>query len=655
MKYRPEIDGLRSFAVIPVILFHAGFSLFGGGYVGVDVFFVISGYLITTIIIGDHEGKGFSIIEFYERRARRILPALMFVILCTIPVAWLLYQPFDMEDYGTSLVAVSAFSSNILFWLESGYFDTAAELKPMLHTWSLAVEEQFYVIFPLLLIAIWRLPRAVVLGILVGLTIASLLVAQWGVRAMPIAAFYLLPARGWELLIGALVAFYLKDRSEPPFTQTIREGLGILGLIALGYSIVAFDHSTPWPSFYALAPVLGTAALILAAQPGTIANRVLSFRWFVSIGLISYSAYLIHYPLFAFVRYASIDTPPVWLMSAMAILSLPLAWVSWKFIEAPFRDRRKMGRSTIFILALVASAAVAAFGLTARLSLGFPDRAVVTNAKILDYTPDNKQLKFESWRYMYKTMGASSFELTDNPRERDLIFSDTDPRVKLLIVGNSHAKDMFNMANRSDVIGSTFQIARFGTQIADILTDQTGLLTTPNYQAADIIVITSYYSPMDIKAMDSVVERFKQDGKKVVIAKPIFGFHDSGHRNQTDMLFEKLRHTETLPEKAKAVAATINHDHFQMFATLDGRAREYVKPGEAITATGIAQGVPVLDRMAPICDAEARTCYMISDTLEKHFFDYGHFTLAGAAFFAARADAIGWWAPLIKLATAIQK
>ena len=210
MKYRREIDGLRAVAVLPVIFFHSGFEIFSGGFVGVDVFFVISGYLITTIIINEMDGGTFSLLNFYERRARRILPALFFVVLCCLPVAWYLLMPLEMKDFSQSLVAVATFSSNILFWRESGYFSAPSELKPLLHTWSLAVEEQFYILFPLFLMAAWRFGKRAIVWALVVVSVISMTLAQWGAYNHPSAAFYLLPARAWELLIGSLAAFYLQ-------------------------------------------------------------------------------------------------------------------------------------------------------------------------------------------------------------------------------------------------------------------------------------------------------------------------------------------------------------------------------------------------------------------------------------------------------------
>jgi peptidoglycan/LPS O-acetylase OafA/YrhL len=221
MNYRREIDGLRALAVIPVILFHAGFQTFSGGFVGVDVFFVISGYLITSIILTGLEQNNFSIINFYERRARRILPALFFIMLICIPISWFLLLPYHLLEFSRSLIATTFFSSNILFWSESGYFANAAAEKPLLHTWSLAVEEQYYFLFPLFLMIFWKFGKRWILAFLGILFIASLALAEWAAYTKPAAAFYLLPTRGWEFLIGSFTAFYLSSAYQKKFDRFI--------------------------------------------------------------------------------------------------------------------------------------------------------------------------------------------------------------------------------------------------------------------------------------------------------------------------------------------------------------------------------------------------------------------------------------------------
>lgn len=384
MNYRREIDGLRAFAVLPVILFHAGFDFFSGGFVGVDVFFVISGYLITLIIINELAAKEFSLVNFYERRARRILPALFLVILVCIPFAWVWLQPGDMQDFAQSTAAVALFVSNILFWSESGYFDAAAEMKPFLHTWSLAVEEQYYLFIPILLLLLWRLGAGVVFLILLAIGFSSLVLAEWALANAPATAFYMLPMRGWELLFGAYVAFFQNYYNLKRISSTTKELGGLVGIGMVLYATFFFDKNTPFPGLYALVPVTGTALIILFASSTTVVGKFLSYRVFVGVGLISYSAYLWHQPLFAFARHRSIGEPNQLLFFLLAICSLLFAFLSWKWVERPFRDKQRVGRRAIFTFALVGSCLLIGFGVTGHYMQGFPSRSVVVSVDDLD-------------------------------------------------------------------------------------------------------------------------------------------------------------------------------------------------------------------------------------------------------------------------------
>ena len=353
VNYRKEIDGLRALAVIPVILFHGGFEWLSGGYIGVDIFFVISGYLITSIILKEKEAGTFSLARFYERRARRILPALFFILLVCLPFAWFWLLPHQLEDFGKSIVAVALFGSNILFWKESDYFATDAELLPLLHTWSLAVEEQFYMIFPLIMILFWMLGKRWLVAIISLIALFSLGLTEWGWRHFPEANFYLIPTRAWELMIGALLAFYLSHYEQP---KGIISHLGSLtGFVLIVSAIFFLDKSMPFPSFYALAPTIGTALIILFATPETLIHRLLSLKFIVGIGLVSYSAYLWHQPLFAFARIRSIDEPSLWLISVLSITALVLAYLSWRFIEQPFRNKHRFTRKQIFTSSVISS------------------------------------------------------------------------------------------------------------------------------------------------------------------------------------------------------------------------------------------------------------------------------------------------------------
>ncbi len=361
MKYRGEIDGLRTLAVVPVILFHAGIAPFGGGYIGVDVFFVISGYLISTIIINELEEGRFSILRFYERRARRILPALFFVMLVSSVFAWFWLMPRDLKDFAESLVAVTFFVSNFLFWLEAGYFETTAELKPLLHTWSLAVEEQYYIFFPVLMILLAPWGKRAVLNCLLVLFVVSFALSQWGIYNRPSATFFLLPARGWELLLGVFAALYLQK--NPEFTRTpLAEVLAILGLILIVTPIFFYTHHTPFPGAYALPATIGTALIILFARSGTIAHRILANRPMVAIGLVSYSAYLWHQPVFAFFKHRFGSALFEDYAFALIALSLVLATFSYWVVERPFRRAASLKQLNLAMGAcfvLVAGAATA--------------------------------------------------------------------------------------------------------------------------------------------------------------------------------------------------------------------------------------------------------------------------------------------------------
>jgi peptidoglycan/LPS O-acetylase OafA/YrhL len=348
MKYRSEIDGLRAFAVLPVMLFHSGFQTFGGGFVGVDVFFVISGYLITTIIATELGQEQFSIVNFYERRARRILPALFAVLLVTLPVTWLVMMPDDLKKFADSLFAVSIFLSNHLFLNESGYFDTAAELKPLLHTWSLAVEEQFYILFPPLLMLLWRRNfrlKAIALGLLIFISLAW---SQWAAYAKPASAFYLLPSRCWELLLGGCVALSLHRKRSDSTDQWWQVCLGWSGLFLIAGSIFAYSKATPFPGLHALIPAAGAVLIIVYANGKNSVGQFLGHPIFSSMGLISYSAYLWHQPIFALSRHWSMTEPDRFTFLMLIAITLLLAYLGWRFIEKPFRDRRLFSRRFIF-------------------------------------------------------------------------------------------------------------------------------------------------------------------------------------------------------------------------------------------------------------------------------------------------------------------
>ena len=426
MKYRSEIDGLRSLAVLPVILFHARIQGFSGGYVGVDIFFVISGYLITRILAGEMQEGRYSLLGFYERRFRRILPALVVMLVVATAIAWRVLPPLEMLWYGESLAATALFVANFYFLFRGGnYFGGLTDEYPLLHTWSLAVEEQFYIFFPLLLWAIWRLGWRRVLGVIAGLSVLSFLGAEILSRIDQPANFYLLPTRAWELGAGAVCA--LLHHHTPRRQSGI---LSLAGLVLILGSIVLLPAAIRFPSVFALPPVIGTALIVLYAGPETRVGRFLSLRPLVAVGLASYSAYLWHQPLFAFAHVRADAYPGTWAMLALSALSVALGFLSLRFVEAPFRRRGSASAAQVVAVSGGVLVSVAALGLALHLTHGAAFRPAPAPMP----------------RDYYAVMAKPDFPsrgIDGRPCEDFCkVTEPAVPRARVLLVGDSHAQDL---------------------------------------------------------------------------------------------------------------------------------------------------------------------------------------------------------------------
>lgn len=349
MKYRSDIDGLRTIAVMPVIFYHAGMRFFSGGYVGVDIFFVISGFLITSLIVNDLEKDRFTIASFYVRRIKRIFPALYFLLFCVFCLSFFSLMPSHFEGFGKSVVSTVLFGSNILFWRESGYFDAQAETKPLLHTWSLGVEEQFYIFFPVILMLIFKYGNKKFIRWALGIFIVSLALSIYGTQTRPEAAFYLIPFRAWELMVGALLALGFYPKTEKFAYLNI---MSFAGVLMIAYSIFAFDSTTPFPGYHALIPCIGAALIIMSE--GSAVSQLLKFKPMVWVGLLSYSLYLWHWPLFALRNYWENIRIDAFYKSNLFLILLTFAFASFSFfiVERPLRvakiERKKLFFSASF-------------------------------------------------------------------------------------------------------------------------------------------------------------------------------------------------------------------------------------------------------------------------------------------------------------------
>lgn len=383
MQYRKDVDGLRAVAVLPVILYHAGISAFSGGYVGVDIFFVISGYLITGIISAEIAEGTFTVSNFYVRRIKRIFPALYFMIFVSVILSGFLLLPEHFRNFGKSVIATVFFSSNFFFWKQSGYFDEAAETKPLLHTWSLGVEEQFYIIFPLFLLWLYKNRKNTKLAVAAVFAV-SLALSIFLTYRKPEMSFYLLPTRAWELMLGAMLSLGVFGKTENRYAS---DAISLIGAAMIGASVVFFNTATPFPGYNALLPCVG-AALIIYAGEGSIIGRVLSFRPLVFIGLLSYALYLWHWVFFSFRNYYKNIAGDAFFMDNLFIIAVTFlfAIVSYYFVEHPIRRKKFPVPSKLFKIAAAVMLLFTAIGTVVYKTDGMPFRMpdsvnVVTDVK----------------------------------------------------------------------------------------------------------------------------------------------------------------------------------------------------------------------------------------------------------------------------------
>jgi peptidoglycan/LPS O-acetylase OafA/YrhL len=450
VTYRREIDGLRSVAVLPVMLFHAGMPWMPGGFVGVDIFFVISGYLITSMIQFDMAEGRFSLWAFYERRMRRILPALFVVIAATFVFSWLWMVPSRLVDFGKSVLAVCAFVSNLYFWKATDYFAPSAEMQPLLHTWSLAVEEQFYIVFPVLFFLLFKFARRWLIPLLLVLAVGSFALAQWGRFSLPETRFFLPHTRAWELLLGAVLALAMAHL--PAFKRSLCEPMAALGIMLISLSLFSINREMQYPSAVTLLPTLGTALIIACASPEIFVGKLLSTPLLVGIGLISYSAYLWHQPLFALARLHQQGQPSMPVMIGLCLASLVLAYGTWKFIEQPFRNRQKIQRPLFFGLTVASLFAVGGTAAAVVLNAGFEQRflARLDQKNRADYELILKAIASEQRTSLYDD-GACKFSKPDIDKAFEERFTRCAQKygAATLVIGDSHAMDFFNAVAQS--------------------------------------------------------------------------------------------------------------------------------------------------------------------------------------------------------------
>ena len=460
LTYRPEIDGLRAIAVMSVILYHAPIFIFDqkpfkGGFIGVDIFFVISGYLITSIILKELITTGsFSFKHFYERRIRRILPVLLVVMLVSLPFAWMYLLPSSFIDFSKSILYSLGFSSNFYFhYSGQEYGATDGSLKPFLHTWSLSVEEQYYILFPIILLVTFRYFKKYLIYFLILGFVISLGMADWGSRNYPSFTFYVLPTRGWELLAGSILAYFEISKGHRSKNKTLNLILPTIGLLLIGHSILFFNDKMFHPSFYTLSPIIGVCLIIWFSNKNELTTKILSTKLFVGFGLISYSLYLWHYPIFAFAMLNEFSDGDIFNKLSLGVGIIILSIISYYFIEKPFRNK-KYNFKVLFKIILFTIFMLIFLNFKIIFKEGYKDRVPETLRDNLSEAPWGliRALKNKDGKICYNKIDGCKFNTTSNK--------------KVYIIGDSHmATLMFNLKERVVKNNYQFIASTFGACI----------------------------------------------------------------------------------------------------------------------------------------------------------------------------------------------
>lgn len=579
--YRSDIDGLRAIAVISVVLFHLDFATFKGGFVGVDIFFVISGYLIGKSILDQRRSGTFTFLSFYQKRARRILPALVGVLTATTIAGFFILLPVAYEDYGWSLIAAVLSIGNVLFWLEAGYFDSASHAKPLLHTWSLGVEEQFYILLPIALWFTTRIKRFD-LHLIAVIAFASLSASIWITNTNPSANFYLIPTRAWELLAGVLAAelrFKLMEK------RPVREAVSWASLAILGLICLLYGPSMRFPGLAAIPPVLATAMLMNAGAHGkSFAFSMLSIRPVVFVGLLSYSLYLWHWPIIVLIKQWM---PEAWLRMPHRVIALSLtlvfAWLSWRFVERPFRSRLVSNSSVWWFSGISGLLLIGAAGLII-MQQGMPNRFPPKVAQMASFLTPSEETDQTNPCQLALFAEPGSFV-------PESCLSRSSDRPNVLIIGDSHANHL-----RYGLEQSYPEIAfQQATAAGCRMTIQGAGQETPTCKAfreqlfdghvrtnpPDWVVIGLFWGEDAFASLKPTVDFLHDNGVKIVIAGPVARYEmplpqilAMGELRDDTQIASRLR----IPGAAQADA------RFKQFA--DENGLEYMSTYQAMCPDG---------------------------------------------------------------------
>ena len=623
LKYRPEVDGLRAIAVGAVMIYHAQIRileklLLPGGFLGVDIFFVISGYLITYLIIKEKiSTNNFSFKNFYERRARRILPALFFMLIIMLPFSYVVLIPSDFKEYILSNLFAVGFTSNYFFYFsEIQYGSLDSFLKPLLHTWSLGVEEQFYIFFPILIILFfnnnWSLKRFFFIFILLSFLISSYLSI-----ANTQLSFFSLLTRIWELLFGSLTAYLIFFNKIDFINKKLINFLSYIGVTIIFLSFIFFEKNTYHPSYLTLFPVIGTCLVLINLNSNNIVQKILSSKIFVFVGLISYSLYLYHYPILSFSRYYSLVSGynlygKIALMFAIFIIS----YLSYFFIERPFRDKKKINTKKLLSVIILGIVLMLFVNL-----LTFYNKLQNKKFNIIkEFSLDNRFYKNEKTKY------SINKKLKKN-------------KVNILIIGNSHAVDSYIIFNELYSYNDNLNFILLGTQISCLKKSSKNKLCREKLkeeqfeliEMSDYLVFSTRWSEEDVNYLDSIVKKLNNEKNKIIIMSDSPTFHWSNIFTPLDKFVLRNNKKPSLKE--------IDQLEKVLFKQIPNSVFKNNKKLEKISKKN---NLTYLNKFNYACNLYEKKCKILTSQNKKIYYDNSHYTLDGSFYFVYLFKKLGW-------------
>lgn len=611
LLYRPEIDGLRAIAVTAVIIYHAqvkifDHQLFKGGFIGVDIFFVISGYLITSIILNElFLTNSFSFKFFYERRIRRILPVLFVVMIVSLPFGWIYLFPTSLLDFSKSILYSIGFSSNYFFY-DTGqeYGALSGFFKPFLHTWSLSVEEQYYILFPLIALIIFRYIRKYLVHILIIGFITSLILADWTSKNDHSMSFYLVHTRMWELLVGSLLAYFEIKIGRKNKYKILNLTLPFFGLVLIGYSLLFFYDGIHHPSYYTLLPIIGVSLIIWFSNKNEFITKILTTKLFVGIGLISYSLYLWHYPVFSFIKISGIASGNIINKLVLIPIIFVLSISSYYLIESPFRNKNFSFKNVLAVLFFLASMLLI-FNLLVIKNNGYPKRFDKLKAINENYNPDNF--------FLSKTRME---QINPNKKFNSEYFN-------ILVTGDSFAEDLFNALN----------LNRYQYSKVDFFLDGYNYNSITDYELlkASNLVIYSY------DWNDNRLEKFKNNLKKIQKINPNIAVTSSSNEYNVFSSLYTIIDQKIFFDKE-------NFDYFGLkniyFENRSVHSQSSIN--QKLKKFALKEKLKYLNREDFMCNIIKKECDYVDNDGNKLFHDYGHYTKAGAKYFGNKIYKNNW-------------